>query len=471
MSDRAVITAQLEGAEEVAKKAGKVNDALDKTKKTGEKAGKEGKAAAGGWKDFSKNVDETVKGLSATKVLGASIGGAVIALGHAAYSYLKEGADAAKEFQAQTSQTSRRARVDLGALRAEVEENETANLQSADSSTAFVAELAKLTYDGRSAAETLQSMSKEANASGRSLQELTARAAALRTGLGVVGDQAAELGRLRDMAEQLGTVGGPEAFKDMITALAPQLSQVAIKSDEARAEVEAFLGVLTRGLKPEAAQRTGAAALGGIKAKKNVIQGLTGIDVVDANNEVDPAKIVPAFQKIKDRVHRSTKDPAVRKRILENFFGEDVAAALERTDLREVKKVAASSRDRGKTAEEAQNYVETTEGERRRLELKAEQRKRHAGGEVVPLGDRFDRFTDRLWDTASEGFSEVGRNITGPAPAKDEGLGGAEVGDLLKQIAKNTAADRFTAADLEKSLQKVQLKATVQPDPNAPKGN
>lgn len=470
MSDRAVIEASLEGADKVAKDAGKVDKALKNTKDSAEKAGKEGKNAAGGWKELTKGVDETVKGLSATKLLGASVGGAILAAGHAVYTYFKEGAAAAEDFQGKTSRVSRRASIDLATLRDVVEENETANNESADSSTEFVEALTRLTYDGRSAAETVKSMSQEARATGRSLQELTARAAALRTGLGLVGDQEAELGRIRDMAESLGTVGGPEAFKDLITALAPQLSQVAIKSDEARAEVEAFLGVLTKGLKPEAAQRTGAAALSGLKAKKNVIQALTGVDVVDENNEIIPGNIVPAFQAVKKRVQRSTKDPRVQKRILENFFGEDVAAALQRGDLEDVKKVAARSKDRGKTNEEARTYVETTEGERERLKLKAEQRKRRAGGEVLPIGDRLDRASDRFMETLGAGVKDVGSHFDSGASA-EEPLGGSEATALLKQLVKTTEGSRFTAADLEKSMQKVTLKATVSPDPNAPVGN
>jgi len=257
----------------------------------------------------------------------------------------------------------------------------------------------------------------------------------------------------------------------MITALAPQLAGIAIKSDEARAEVEAFLGVLTRGLKPAAAERTGGAALSMLRAKKNVIYGLTGIDVVDKNNEIIPSRIVPAFQKIQERVHRSTRDPAVRRRILENFFGEDVAAALERVDLRDVKRVARESKDRGTTAEEARAYVESIEGEREKLKIRAEQRKRRAGEEAVPLSDRWERAVDRFATAAQEGFAEIGKNFTTGSRDQQDVFGGKETEELLRKIEKNTAISRFDTADLARSMERIQLRVTMQQDPNAPRGN
>ena len=195
---------------------------------------------------------------------------------------------------------------------------------------------------------TNMGFSEVALAVGRDLGDELPLAAALRD-MGVTAERLpAELGRIRDMAEQVATVGGHVALKDQLAALQPLLSGVATESDAARSRLEALVAVLGKGLKPEQAKQVGAAALQQIRARALDIERATGRRVIDDQGQlVDPTRSLADLKRLADK--RFGNNQAAKRRALISDFGQDLGLAIMRTDFNEVDRVAKAS-DRGKTA-------------------------------------------------------------------------------------------------------------------------
>lgn len=468
MSDRAVVEATFEGADKVAKDARKVGDALKDAKSSAEKSGKATKDAGKEIKGLGGQVDEFASSISARALLGGVIGGAVLGAVNAGVNYLREGAKAAEDFQDRTAKLGRRAGVDLGGLREHMEGIEKETLQSVDAQEQYVLAVSGITGDTKSAIESLRAMSEEARASGRSLGELVGRSAALRDGLGVVGDQTDALGELRDVAERLGTVGGPEAFKRTIEAIAPALQQVSIESDASRRRVVAFLGELTKGMKPAQAAAVGSAAINAIKARRHEIKILTGKDAVNELGEV--TDLPGTYQALVKRVQRSTSNKTAQRRILGKFLGsEDLAAAALRGDIGGTDDLARQIGDQGKTRREARESVASTEGRREAQAIREAQRQRNAGAEVLPLQDRAVAAKERFYSSLGEAGSTLANMGTEPppppaAPSKAD----EEANNLLSSIARDMAGQKEAFKD---AIKDARFTVVVPRNQNENRGN
>jgi hypothetical protein len=482
MSERAVIEASLEGTDNVEKKANRVTKSIKGTKDEAEKAGKSGKTAAGSWKEFSKEVDGAVKGLSITSVLGGAIGGVVVAGVGLAVNALREGAAASEKFQDRTARLSRQAGVDVRGLRGAFNFLEGSILQSAEAQGDFVEQVARTTFDGDSAVKSLKGIGTVALATGRQLQDMIPVSTAIRS-IGVIGDQTAALGKLRDMAERVGTVGGPRALEETIAALGPQFEHVSAKTDEARTHLLAYIATLSQGLKPEQAKKVSGDALSGIKAHAPLFKAITGIDAVGKDGKVVEENIAPIYDALKRKVQRQSKDPTTQRRLLGQLVGsEDLAGALLRTDSAAAAKLGKEAADRGKYAKEASGVVASAEGQRIARDLERERAKRTAGETVLEGSDTAGGTVNRvgrLLGAASAAPVAPGRvlaeddpllALTGETPTGPAGgastSSGAEVTRLLRQMAANKPP---TAKEIAAAVRETPI--VILPDPNAPKGN
>lgn len=312
----------------------------------------------------------------------------------------------AKQLDAVTARLGQSAGVAGTTLKNSFEAAEGKTLTSAVAMAEVAKSLGRVTYDGKFAAESLQALGDDALAVGRELPDQLPLAAALH-GLGVQSkDVQGELGRLTDIADRLKLVGGPTALKDTIAALGPQLAGVAADSDQARAKLEALVGVMSKGLKPEKAREVSAGVLNAIKSRALEFERITGRQVLDANGQVqDPTEILRALKANVDK-RFGKGDSAAKRRAL--MAEGDLGLALMRTDFGEVDRVAASARDTGATAKAAEAFRQSTEGKRLGAQLAKDQAMRGVGEKMLGI---HDTLVDKLGVPGAIGAELVGGQL------------------------------------------------------------
>ena len=472
--DRAVIAAELDGVGGVVSGAKKISGALKAaegdakaTAKAAEKAGD----SAGAVRGLGAEADALRGKLSPQALLGGVFGGFVASGISQVMGLISQATDKAQQFGENTSRTARRAGVDLGALRATVKGNETATLQGADAQGDFVNALAKTTYNGKGAMASLRSVGYAATASGRDLAELVPVVASIQDGLNVKGDVGDELQRLGDLAARLKTIGGPQALEDGIAALRPALQQVNIASAGARANLEAFFGVLSQNRKPGAAQGVVSGAIGMIKGRSTDVERTLGRNVIADNGEVmDPLRVMEDLQAHLRRRYKGNAAAQRRAAIAE--FGPDLGTAVYATDFKKVREeglmsfggsvvqldaktgeIADAQRVAPSSAqEEAEAYKLSREGRRQSREMRAEQFGREVGDTALAVKDAIP--------------SPLGEPTT-TAPVL-RGPGGQPLTLRIEdQAALAKSIGRETADALRAVPPKVQLPA----DPNTFRGN
>ena len=195
-----------------------------------------------------------------------------------------------------------------------------------------------------------------------------------------------ELGRVRDMAESVGTIGGPQALKDSLAALGPVLAGVSTTTDESRAKLEALVAVLGKGLKPQQAQAVAGAALSAVRSRAMDIERVTGRRVLDdRGNLLDPGKALADLKRLADKRFGSNEE--AKRRALMADFGQDLGLAIMRTDFGAVDKLASSSKDKGKTSAEAATFRDSKEGKRIASTLAKDQVQRSVAEKALGIHD------------------------------------------------------------------------------------
>ena len=314
--------------------------------------------------------------------------------------------DQAKQLDAVTARLGQSAGVAGTTLKATFEATEGKTLTSAVAMAEVAKSLGRVTYDGKFAAESLQALGDDALAVGRELPDQLPLAAALH-GLGVQSkDLQGELGRLTDIADRLKLIGGPTALKDTIAGLGPQLAGVAADSDQARAKLEALVGVMSKGLKPERAREVSAGVLNAIKSRALEFERITGRRVLDDNGQVqDPTEILRALKANTDKRFGKGNSAAKRRALMAE--GE-LGFALMRMDFGEVDRIAASARDTGATAKAAEAFRQSTEGKRLGAQLAKDQAMRGVGEKVLGI---HDKLVDTLGVPGAIGTELVGGQL------------------------------------------------------------
>jgi hypothetical protein len=346
----------------------------------------------------------------------------------------------AKRLDLVTAKLGQSAGVSGTLLRSNFDAVEKKTLTSSVAMADFSRSLGRATYDSKFAADSVGALGEEALAVGRDLGDELPLAVALRDTGVAAKDLPAELGRIRDMAEQVGTVGGHMALKDTLAALAPQLAGVATQTDEARAKLEALVAVLGKGLKPQQAQAVGAAALQTIRSRAMDIERVTGRRVLDDSGQlVDPTKTLQDLKALADK-RFGAKNTEAKRRALMSDFGQDLGLAIFRTDFGEVGKLAASATDRGKTAAEAEKFRLSKEGKRIEAGLAKDQAMRGVGAKLAGV---HDTLVDKLGVPGALGVELVGGQV---ALAGAKALGGKLLAGGVTAAGAGTAAAGVAAA-------------------------
>lgn len=303
----------------------------------------------------------------------------------------------AKALDLATAKLGQSAGMSGARLQASFDQAEKKTLASSMAMTEFSRALGRASYDGKFAVGSISALADEALAVGRDLGDELPLGLAMQR-LGVTTEALpGELGRVRDMAERLGTVGGPAALRDTLAALSPQLDNVATASDESRAKLEALIAVMGKGLKPGQAQAVASSALSLVQSRALDIERLTGKRVLNDKGEVtDPTAALAEVQRLGRKKFAGNKEAERRAAISE--FGPVLGSMIVNTDFGQVDRLASSAKDRGKTAAEAEDYRNTPEGRRQAAELAKQQALRSAGSPILGV---FDTLTEKLGPTGS----------------------------------------------------------------------
>jgi hypothetical protein len=369
MGDTAKITAELAGGSQVAAEADKIESRLNRL----------GSSAARGLGGAAKSVAGSIGGLLQT---GLTAAGVLQTLN------LANAVEDAKRLDLVTAKLGQSAGVSGSQLKAAFNGAERSTLTSAVAVADFARSLQRTTYDGQFATESIAALGDEAISMGREIGDELPIAAALHN-LGVQSGQlTGELGKVRDMAERVGTIGGPTALKDTLAALGPALAGVASGSEEARTKLEAMIAVSTKGLRPEQAKAVGGALLATVRSRAADIQRATGRAVLDDNNNLIADEIpraLQALQAMSKKRFGGNKD--AQKRALMADFGADAGLAIFRTDFSQVDEVSKMAHDKGKTAKEAEAFRQSKEGRRIAGQLEKDQGLRGAGEGLLGIQD------------------------------------------------------------------------------------
>jgi hypothetical protein len=351
----------------------------------------------------------------------------------------------AKRLDLVTAKLGQSAGVSGTLLRSNFDAVEKKTLTSSVAMADFSRSLGRATYDSKFAADSVGALGEEALAVGRDLGDELPLAVALR-GLGTEArDLPNELGRIRDMAERIGTVGGHMALKDTLAALGPQLAGVSMQAPDARVKLEALIAVLGKGLKPEQATAVGSAALQTIRSRALDIERVTGRRVLDDNNElVDPTQTLKDLKKLADRRY-GTKNTEAKRRALMTEFTPDLGLAIYRSDFSEVDRLKTLATNKEKTEAEAEKFRQSKEGKRIEAGLAKDQAMRGVGSELAGV---HDTLVDTLGVPGAMGVELVGGHVAlagakalgGKILAGSVGAGAAVGGALAGTAALQLAA-------------------------------
>lgn len=357
--EKARIVAELTGGSAVASEAAKIDKAL---------------AGVGG---VARTVGGAVAGMAAETLRAVGVMQTI---------NIANAVEQAKQLDLATARLGQSAGVSGTALKNTFDVVESKTLASSSAMAQFATALGRVTYDGKGAVASVSALADEALATGRDLGDELPLAVAMR-GMGVEAEKlTGELGRVRDMAETVNTIGGPQALKDTLAALGPVLAGVSTQTDESRAKLEALVAVLGKGLKPQQAQAVAGSALQAVRSRAMDIERVTGRRVLDDNgNLVDPGKALADIKRLADK--RFGKNEEAKRRALMSDFGQDLGLAIMRTDFGDVDKLASSSKDKGKTAAEAAAFRDSKEGKRIASTLAKDQVQRGVAEKALGIHD------------------------------------------------------------------------------------
>ena len=226
---------------------------------------------------------------------------------------------------------------DVGQLQAQFTALGKATNQSELAVQALGLSLGKATYDMQSAIAAQKGLGEQGILTGRAPQEMQALGAALHNVLGVTGDTTEAIGKLNAQAQLLGTIGGPAAFADTFTALAPTLAQSVSQLDGAREKAHAFVSAITAGMRPERAASGGAGVLSALQGNYFDLNYTLGYDILDENGQVrDPAKVI---RDLDANAKKRGLSGYQRRQAYRSMFGVEMGSrlfgAMERGELSE----------------------------------------------------------------------------------------------------------------------------------------
>lgn len=360
-----------------------------------------------------------------------------------------------KKLDATTARLGQSSGSSVGALQAKFAGLEQKLLTSAPALADFTQQLGRTTYDSKSATAAVEGLGLEALATGKTLSEEMALGETLRSGLGVIGETTAELDRLRAMAGAVQTIGGPAAFQASLVSLHSQLEGIEIKSDSARAKLEAFVAATGKGLKPGAQAGAAGGLLSYFKSHAVDLQKILGRRLINDNGElIDPASIARDLKKRSDKMGGGKQRQFDR---LINTYGIEAGTAMYRGDFGQVDELS-QLKGTGLTAAAANKFRDTDAAKRMAFEVEKQSAMRGVGSKFLGI---HDSLVGGLGAPGALGVELVGGHLGAQGLGKmasmfsGTGGGGAAAGEVAKlgEAARtaSSALSSIAAADAEAS--------------------
>jgi len=417
------ITAGIEGVEDVGKGADK---ALTPWEKKAQAAGAAIKSAfTGAFQDI-------------TRVL--TVGNAIS---------FAQAIDSARKFREDVGRLSATAGP-VGQLRAQIDAIGNAKLLRASEIIDADRGLGRIVYSAKNAMGAIGGLQDEALATGETLQQKLPLGAALMNGLGVAGNKVAgELGRVRDLADSLGTSGGLLAAEDRLTNMAGLLEEIGAKTDSDRAKLEALALGLGKGLGAQAGARAAGGILGALSGNREQFAALAGMKITALTNDdgslnVDAA--AKALPRIQQWIRRQSKDRGMQQMIATGLVGGDrqAGAALLNGDVTAILAAAGNAKDTGKTAGEAAAFRGSEAGQAIGRQIAMERNARNTAESLLPVADAAQGYLANhpLAGTMALG---VGGNLAGA------GIGGA-LSAMGKELMGGGRAVSAGGAEAERAM-------------------
>jgi len=332
-TEKATIEAEITGLENSLKNLKNLVNGIGDVGDKADKSGKKSKGLGDSLKEFGK-AHPVISGIAGAiadiGMEGARAAGIVskIDLGGAV-----EGArrldSAVASFGMQAGKSSAQLKENFDGL-------EQRTLKSSEATAVLAHSLSEMTGDGAYATSAIGDIEEAALALGRDAGAMLPLAATLQA-MGVEGSKTKdEMNRMAAIAERVGTIGGPRAFLDVMSALRGQLAGVAMNSEQARAKMESFIAVLGKGKNREQQTQLASGAINFVKSNSLMLERATGMRVYDKDGKMnDPSKILEKYRAQFERIYG--KGTVKYDRALRNKFGDDLGMAIGKMDFTEAK--------------------------------------------------------------------------------------------------------------------------------------
>lgn len=379
MSDnnKARIEAELAGTQQVANEGAKIVGTIKGIGEASNKAGEVSKNALGG---AFKSVAGVLGGLASEAARAVNVLGAI---------NLAAAVEDTKRLDLATAKLGQSAGISGTQLKASFDAIESKTLESSLAMTDFAKSLGRVTYDSKFAVESVSAFGDEALASGRSLADYGQLGVVFQH-LGIQSkDVTQSLGEISDIAQKLGTVGGPNALKDSLAALGGVLPGVSAHTKEAQLRLVALVAELGKGKTAEQQTQIAGQALGFVQGNRRKLEFALGRNVINDQGEVDdPLGVIRDYKKIIDQRFGKGKnaDKIKRNAVLETF-GPALGSSLLRFDAEKAEDAAATAKDNGLAAVEAEKVRNSAPGKRIAAQLEKDQGLRTAGDKLLGVHD------------------------------------------------------------------------------------
>lgn len=379
----------------------------------------------------------------------------------------------------------------VGQLRTQIENISRLKLVSESEVISSTRGLGRMAYDARGAQAAIGALTDEAQATGEALADKLPLGAALMAGLGVEGAKVGqELGRVRTIADDLGTSGGLLAAEDRLIAMKNILVEIGAKTDADKAKLEALALGIGKGQSPEAGKRSSAAILGDLNKDRRgwerfALGGKFGaLTNPDGSLNMDAAykALEVGQQKIRKMGHGNA---GLTRQIATNMFGsEQAGAAFLDMNVAAMRQEAATAKPSSKTAKEAEDLRKSEAGKAEERRLERERAARKAAEEVQPVSDFFGDILAKHPILGTIGLGAGGQLGTkalgagarfagnavlngfaggGGGASSFTGLGGAGIGLAgAAGMALNLGAVGYATAELNQAMPQIKAEQQAQ---------
>lgn len=255
--------------------------------------------------------------------------------------------------------------------------------------------LGRITYNFRGAKDALIALNAEALDTGETLGDKLPLGATLMGALSTKGEDVGhELGRIRALAEDLGTEGGTQAVHDRLVAIKDVLGQISTKTDEDKAKIEALAAGLGKGFGAEGGKRVAAGLIshvtGNARGYERFLNMRPGESLDEHGRVADPLAMLEKAQQKLLRLAGGDKGRA--RFIAGQTLGHETAAGLFSADFAAIRAAAASGRRSHVAEKQADDFSASEAGQAEARRLEQERKAREAAEKLLPVADAAQGF-------------------------------------------------------------------------------